>query len=111
MTAAATIKTVASDVRPADTPSIGTGNASAITAEPSSASAPSAVDPFGVSVASDHTAATRKASAEAVTTATSGSARRTSGETGAMSFAPIQVGRCGGSYLRAVSVIVSSITP
>ena len=63
MTAAATMKTVASDVRPADTPSIGTGNASAITAEPRSASAPSVVEPFGGSAASDQTTATRKKNA------------------------------------------------
>src|SRR6266480_5361494 len=111
MTAAATMKTVASDVRPADTPSIGTGNASAITAEPRSASAPSAVDPFGGPVASDHTAATRKATEATATTATSGSARRISGETGDMSVLPIQAGRCGARTLGAVCVIVSSVTP
>ena len=82
MTAPATMKTVASDVRPADTPSIGTGNASAITAEPRSASAPSVVDPLGGRVASDHTTATRKERAPAETRATSGSARRISGEIG-----------------------------
>jgi hypothetical protein len=95
MTAAATMKTVASDVRPADTPSIGTGNASAITAEPRNASAPRSVDPFGGPVASDHTAATRKATEATATAATSGSARRISGETGD-SVLPTQAGRCGG---------------
>src|SRR5262245_50310936 len=110
MTAAPTMKTVASDVRPADTPSIGTGNASAITADPRSARAPSAVDPSGGPVASDHTAATTRKAAATETTAMSGSARRISGEAGGMSVLPIQTGRCGG-YLRAVCVIVSSVTP
>ena len=93
MTAAATMKTVASDVRPADTPSIGTGNASAITAEPRSASAPRVVDPFGGSIASDETTTARKETAPPETAATSGSTRRISGETGGMSVEPARAGR------------------
>src|SRR3954451_5847931 len=99
MTAAATMKTVAREVRPADTPSIGTGNASAITADPRSASAPSAVDPVGTSVASDHRTAARKETAPAETATMSGSARRTSGATGGTSVQPAKVGRWGRWYL------------
>src|SRR4051812_31979591 len=100
MTAAATMKTGASDGRTGDTPSIGTGKASAITAEARSASAPSEADPFGSPVASDHTTTTRKETAPVETAATSGSARRISGETGEPTDQPIQAGRCGRRYLR-----------
>src|SRR5439155_20780334 len=69
------MNTVARDVLPADTPSIGTGNASATIADPSSASAPSHADPAGGSAASAETATTTRQSAASATATTKKSTR------------------------------------
>src|SRR5262245_40677181 len=80
MTAAATMNTLASDVRPADTPSIGTGNASASVATTSRTSTPTTVPRLGSGSSSSVTAVPSTTAAPASTGTNTGSSRLVSAD-------------------------------
>src|SRR6266498_2974552 len=112
------MNTVASEVFPAETPSIGTGNASATIADPSSASAPSDSVAVGGSAASAEMAIATRTSAASATATTKIRTRPISGDAGrrtacrgwrnpSVSHDPARATHC----LRTVCAIGPSTTP